>query len=98
MSGRYERLLASICNLLATDKITKGSNMVQHLLGQLEEAQGSLPDRYGQDTDQTGGGDGVGGGSTVNIAQLKELLTARRSLDDAIKVVLLAGRPIERPS
>lgn len=92
-SGRYERLLASICNLLDTDKTTKGGDMAQHLLDQLEEAQGSLPESYGADE-----GDGYGGG-LVNIGQLRELLAARRSLDDAIKVVLMqGGRAIERPS
>lgn len=94
-SGRYERLLASVCNLLDTDKTTKGSDMAIHLLDQLERAQESLPDRYGEDED-----DGYGGGvGMVNVGQLRELLMARRSLDDAIKVVLLqGGRAIERPS
>ena len=92
-SGRYERLLASICHLLDTDKTTKGGDMAQHLRDQLEDAQGSLPESYGADE-----GDGYGGG-LVNIGQLRELLAARRSLDEAIKVVLMqGGRAIERPS
>jgi hypothetical protein len=81
-----DRLLAILSNLLAVDKSIRGTEMAEEILEQLDLVQKQLPPATSSNSSQYQRG--ASSSNNINIGQLRELLTARKSLDDAIKVVL----------